>query len=109
MKREIQSILQKHPAVNEVYGFGSFFRNQPFNDIDLLFVLRCDESLLLVVCKEMVSLISDVSKELEVTLHVLMLTEREFREAPLRDMHELLPLSQMDGTSAPKGAVDNKA
>lgn len=100
MTREIRSILQEHPEIEEVYGFGSFFRKKPFNDIDLLFVFCCDEASLLVACKEIRTLISDASRKLDITLHLLMLTERELNEAPLRDMHELLPLSQWDRTFA---------
>lgn len=93
MKREIRSIIQKRPDIQGIYGFGSFFRNQPFNDIDLLFVLRSDETSLLVACGEMRSLISNASRKLDVTLHLLVLTETELEEAPLRDMHELMPMS----------------
>ncbi|GAB5471475.1 MAG: hypothetical protein Kilf2KO_45050 [Rhodospirillales bacterium] len=93
MKREIQFIIQELPDIKEVYGFGSFFRSQYFNDIDLLFVLSCDDRSLLAVSKEVRFLISDASTKLGFTLHPLILTEREFGEAPLRDMHELMPFS----------------
>ncbi|WP_281841546.1 hypothetical protein [Sinisalibacter aestuarii] len=93
VKVEIRSILQKRPEIQEVYGFGSFFRNQSFNDIDLLFVLRGDNVSLLVASKEIRSLIFDTSRKLGITLDPLILTERELEESPLRDMHELRLLS----------------
>jgi predicted nucleotidyltransferase len=93
MEWEIRSILQKLPEIQGVYGFGSFFRGQFFNDIDLLFVLRCNDEALLAASKEIRFLISDTSRKLGVTLHPLILTEREIEESPLRDMHELTPLS----------------
>lgn len=88
---EIQSILLKRPEVKDVYGFGSFFRGEPFNDIDILFVLPCEDRSILISVREIRALLHDASRRLRITLHPLILTDREIGEAPLRDMHELVP------------------
>ena len=92
MKREIQYILQELPEVQGAYGFGSFFRDQPFNDIDLLFVLDCHEEAILSASKGIRLRLRSASIRLCITFHPLILTAREFSEDPLRDMHELRSL-----------------
>jgi predicted nucleotidyltransferase len=93
IEREIQYITQNFPEIRNIYGFGSFFRNQSFHDIDLLFVLSINDGSILRTSNKIRSLLSDLSSKLGVTLHPLILTEREFAEAPLRDMQEIVSLS----------------
>ena len=100
--KEIQYIRQRLPEVKEVYGFGSFFRGVPFNDIDLLFVVSDNPVSLLSTSRTIRLLVSDSARRMLFILHPLILTEREFEEAPLRDTSELVPLSNRLGSTRPR-------
>lgn len=78
--------------VEAVFGFGSFFRGEPFNDVDLalVFSLNCDDAL--AVFELVLSRLRTVEGRLGAPLHVTPFTAKEFREEPLRDHHRLVPL-----------------
>lgn len=90
IKREILHIQQEVPEVLGIYGFGSFFRGENFNDIDVLFVLRCELSRVLPASKRLRCMVENLSADFGSTFHLLVLTEVEFEEGPLRDTHELI-------------------
>lgn len=91
MRTEIQSIRQERHEVSQVYGFGSFFRGEDFNDIDLLFVISGSEERLLDTSRAIRHRMAALSKKLGCTIDPLVLTEREMAEEPLRDMSSLSP------------------
>jgi predicted nucleotidyltransferase len=87
--------------VKGVFGFGSFFRGEPFNDIDLALVFseNCDNAL--AVFERVLSRLRAVEDRLGTRLHVTPFTAKEFRERPLRDHDRLVPL--LLSPTSPKG------
>ena len=75
-----------------MYGFGSFFRTGPFDDVDLLFVVEVNQESLLGKKRFINSLCQELGRCWRVPVDPLVLTTREFSEEPLRDHHELSPL-----------------
>ena len=94
IKREIRHIQREVPEVLGIYGFGSFFRGQEFNDIDIIFVLRCEFGRILPASKKLRGMVLNLSAVFGETFHSLILTEGEFEGHPLRDMHELIRISE---------------
>jgi predicted nucleotidyltransferase len=78
--------------VEAVFGFGSFFRGEPFNDIDLalVFTENCDNAL--AVFERVLSRLRVAEDRLGVHLHATPFTAKEFKERPLRDYDRLVPL-----------------
>ncbi len=74
------------------YGFGSYFRMEAYNDIDILLVIEGRDKTIL----ETVSMIEKCFKlrtpELSKLLHITFVTQRQFSQNPLRDMHQLINL-----------------
>jgi predicted nucleotidyltransferase len=92
MKREILSITSICPDIQAVYGFGSFFRAEPYNDIDVLIVLRCNRIHILSAFKRIKAGFDKLGETQNVDFDLLVLTEAEFAEKPLRDMGSLIPI-----------------
>jgi predicted nucleotidyltransferase len=78
--------------VKGVFGFGSFFRGEPFNDVDLALVFceNCDNAL--AVFQRVLSRLRAAENRLGVRLHVTPFTAKEFSERPLRDHDRIVPL-----------------
>lgn len=91
MRTEIQSIQQELREVSQVYGFGSFFRGEDFHDIDILFVVSGREETLLGTSHAIRHRMVALSKMLGYTIDLLVLTEKEIAEEPLRDVSSLSP------------------
>jgi predicted nucleotidyltransferase len=89
---EIRSTTTRWPDVCAAFGFGSFFRSEPFDDIDVLIVLRQECQLRLVTYYELKTAFDNLGRNYGVRFDVTVLTEREFSERPLRDMDSLVPL-----------------
>jgi hypothetical protein len=70
------------------------------NDIDILFVVDCARTSLLSTAKSIRAETKELSFALNQSIDSLILTKREFKEQPLRDMSELQsiarPLSKQD-------------
>jgi predicted nucleotidyltransferase len=84
---EIQSITAELHDIYGVYGFGSFFRGDQYNDIDILIVASpvCEDTLsLFYLAKERLQEI-DQSIDIDITL----LTYSEFLAKPLLEMDSL--------------------
>jgi hypothetical protein len=75
-----------------VYGFGSFFRDDVFNDVDLLFVLTPQTHALLPAFYRIRNALDGVSSELNIKIDLTVLTSSEFMERPLREMDSLVTL-----------------
>jgi predicted nucleotidyltransferase len=87
IKKEIQSITAELHDIYGVYGFGSFFRSDRYNDIDILIVASpvCEDTLsLFYLAKERLQEI-DQSIDIDITL----LTYSEFLTKPLLEMDSL--------------------
>lgn len=94
IKREIQSIVETIPPVLSVWGFGSFFRSEPFNDVDIVMVLHCSRELLVGLVKDVKRKLAKLEDEIGVKFDVLILTPDEFESRPLRDMDQLAHIYQ---------------
>jgi predicted nucleotidyltransferase len=84
---EIQFITATLRDIYGVYGFGSFFRGDQYNDIDILIVASpvCEDTLsLFYLAKERLQEI-DQSVDIDITL----LTYSEFLTKPLLEMDSL--------------------
>jgi predicted nucleotidyltransferase len=92
IKTEIQSIISDKIDVHAVYGFGSFFRSEDSQDIDILFVVRASCNEPLKVFYEIQKSLLVLEKSLGIKFDLLVLTEEEFRERPLRDMDSIVKL-----------------
>lgn len=89
MMMEILGTLAKDEKFS-VFGFGSFFRDEPYNDIDLVFVYSGSKNELLAASGKMRQICRIIEKRTQEVVHSLLLTKTEFDEAPLRDMNELV-------------------
>lgn len=87
------TIPKKPDCVLKVFGFGSFFRKSDFDDVDLLIIVPPSKGSELASNVEVIlRWMQDLEKFTGLNLHPLMLTSDEISDAPLRDMHELVPL-----------------
>jgi hypothetical protein len=93
MGMEIRSIIIELPDVDAAFGFGSFFRNQPFHDVDVLVVLKPGCCSNLRVYYELQGCFRELGLRFEVCIDFTVLTSREFSERPLIDMDSLIRLS----------------
>lgn len=93
MRTEIQSLPIRPLGAKAVYGFGSFFRGEPFNDVDLAVVLSRSTSRGLGSYYGLKMEIDRLAVRLGVVFHLSVFTEDEFGLGPLRDMHELVLLT----------------
>jgi predicted nucleotidyltransferase len=93
MRTEIQSLPIRQLGVKAIYGFGSFFRGKPFNDIDLAIVLSDSTSRGLLSYYELKSETDRLAVRFGIVFDLNVFTEDEFGQRPLRDMDELLPLA----------------
>jgi predicted nucleotidyltransferase len=94
IKKGIQSIVEKIPPVLSVWGFGSFYRNEPFNDVDIVMVLHCSRELLLGLVKDVKGNLAKLEDQIGVKFDVLIMTPDEFESRPLRDMDQLAHIYQ---------------
>lgn len=86
----IQHLMKKVPSAVAVYGFGSFFRNEPFDDIDLVVILDAAEGELDASALALRRTFASASIELGVRFDITTLTVREFADKPLRE--KLVPV-----------------
>lgn len=80
-------------GVKAIYGFGSFFRGNCFNDVDLAIVLSPSSTRALVSYYRTKAEIDRLGYKLGVAFDLSVFTEDEFALRPLRDMCELLLLT----------------
>jgi predicted nucleotidyltransferase len=90
---ELSSALIGILELEAVFGFGSFFRGEPFNDVDLAIVFseNCENAL--GVFEQIMLRLKVAEDRLGVHLHVTPFTAKEFSERPLRDHDRLVPIS----------------
>lgn len=88
----IPSITSVESKLKAVYGFGSAFRGESFNDIDILAVVSDDSLRRLDTFYELRAALEFALAENENPIHLIMLTNAEFSSRPLRAMSELVTL-----------------
>ncbi len=89
---EIRSTITADDAIAAIYGFGSFFRGEEYNDVDLLVVASAGCRDLLALYYTVRSRLMILGKALGFSPHLTFLTAREFEERPLREMNRLVKL-----------------
>jgi predicted nucleotidyltransferase len=85
----IRSITSVESKLEAVYGFGSCFRGEPFNDIDLLAVANAANAHTLETYYELSSLLNLRFALWICPFDLTLLTSDEFKSRPLRNMGEL--------------------
>lgn len=94
IKTAIQSTAEGVLAVESAWGFGSFFRGEAYDDVDILIVLRCSTEELSGLVRSLRSDFLTAEREMKLQFDLLFLTPEEFSSRPLRDMDQLIPLYQ---------------
>jgi predicted nucleotidyltransferase len=92
IQTELSLALVGIGEVEAVFGFGSFFRGEPFNDVDLalVFTENCDNAL--TAFERVLSRLRASEDRLGVHLHITPFTAKEFRERPLLEHDRLVRL-----------------
>jgi predicted nucleotidyltransferase len=82
-----------------IYGFGSFFRGECYNDIDIMIVFgeQCNSPLLMYY--EVKNKLDTLGRQLEERFHLLAFTYEEFGSRPLQNMSSLVALYSGSGVS----------
>jgi predicted nucleotidyltransferase len=81
-------------GLRSVHGFGSFFRNEPHQDVDILAIIDDEESNSLKIYYDLRETLSSTIEGR--ALDLLMLTLTEFKTKPLKSMNELTPIWTRD-------------
>ena len=92
IQTELAQSLTGIQQIDAVFGFGSYFRGEPFNDIDLALVFKEDCENVLETYELVLSRLKEATDRLGVRLHITPFTAREFQERPLREHALLVPL-----------------
>jgi predicted nucleotidyltransferase len=85
----IRSITFVEKHLDAVFGFGSFFRGEPFRDIDVLAVTSLENTETLRTYYLILEALASVSVRAGCPVHLTVFTPGEFSARPLRDMDEL--------------------
>jgi predicted nucleotidyltransferase len=93
MTKAIQLIITAEQRdVLAAFGFGSHFRGEPYNDVDILVVLKPGSGPLLPTYYALKSKLELLGQRLGVTMDLTVLTWEEFVDKPLRDMDSLVEI-----------------
>jgi len=92
MMKEIQQKASTLSKIHLLYGMGSFFRDECFNDIDLVAIVDCSKGELLNEATAIRTAFYNVGQLFGVHIDLTILTPSEFSDAPLRDMETLFKL-----------------
>src|ERR1700741_3774335 len=92
LQTELTQSLSGITQIEAVFGFGSYFRGEPFNDIDLVLVFKEGSENTLETYELVLSRLKEVTARLGVRLHVTPFTANEFQQRPLREHALLVPL-----------------
>jgi predicted nucleotidyltransferase len=82
--------------ITSTWGFGSFFRGERHQDIDVLLVVAVPEDRLLNTARDLRAAPIEVERRIGVPIDPLILPEAEFESRPLRDMDGLVRLGGSD-------------
>ena len=86
------TITAEKRDVLAVFGFGSHFRGGPYNNVDILVVLKPDCGPLLPTYYDLKSEMERIGRCLGVTMDLTVLTWEEFADKPFRDMDSLVDI-----------------
>lgn len=90
IRTEIRSTLEGRDRIRGIWGFGSFFRQHEFGDIDVLIVVAASGKQLLSDSKAIRALLLTIEIRVGISIDPLILTVTEFENRPLRDMDQLV-------------------
>ena len=92
IKTAIQLRLQGKSEIFGVFGFGSFFRCDCFNDVDVLVVVdnHCDYPLK--VFYEVKNILDDIGLKYGVPVDITYLSYSEYSRKPLRESDNLVTI-----------------
>lgn len=85
-------MAQALDGVSAVYGMGSYFREEPFNDVDLVVVVAPTTCPLAALGSKIRAGLAPLTQIFDAPLDIIIFTEIEFANRPLRDMHTLVPI-----------------
>jgi len=91
-KKEIVSIIIK-ANVQAVYGFGSFFRDSSFSDVDIIIVSKESENNLVNLHRQLCGLLGEISSSIQLRIDFTLLTEDEFSSVQLRERNRLIKMT----------------
>lgn len=89
ISKQVLEACSNLSSIVGAYGFGSFFRDEHYNDIDITFVTDSHDIMLLQTYDELKRILEKLGGQLSVTFDFLLFTEDEFLEQPLREMNNL--------------------
>lgn len=89
---EIQSYLKEHRNLFGVFGFGSFFRDSHFNDIDLLVVVNDRAKQPLDDFYKVKACLDSLSSKLGIPIDITFLNYTEYSRKPLLESNRLVPI-----------------
>ncbi|ARM34002.1 hypothetical protein B0B39_10900 [Legionella longbeachae] len=92
VKTKFLNIFSQISSVKTIHGFGSFFRSDDSNDIDLLVVLDCSSDKLLLTYYDVTKLIINTFSNFNKKIDITCLTENEFIHHPLLENDGLICL-----------------
>lgn len=92
IKTELLFALSNEDIIG-IYGFGSFFRNKEYNDVDIIAVTSAPVEKLLGVHRKCCADLGRFQQIFGIKVDFTLLTTDEFKDVPLRDRHELIELS----------------
>ncbi|WP_163229546.1 hypothetical protein [Caulobacter rhizosphaerae] len=87
-----RKMAQALDGVSAIYGMGSYFLEQPFNDVDLVVIVSPTKRPLAALGSEIRTALAPLSQITGAPLDITIFTETEFFTRPLRDMHTLVPI-----------------
>ena len=77
------------------YGFGSFFREEPFKDIDVLLVAKKEVTDCLQEYNASEKILNELGSSIGIDVHVLFLTYEEYLAKPLIEMDNLTTIFEL--------------
>ena len=89
MTKVIQATFSVLPEISRAFGFGSYFRGEKYNDIDLLFLTESKIEELVPILRKLANLADRIEKKTGSVIHFTLLTEAEFHGHPVNDSPEL--------------------
>lgn len=91
IRAAIRTRLGTFDRVESVWGFGSFFRNGEYRDVDILIVVTGGaDAGMLSASRAIRTELLELEQLIGVPIDPLIVTAAEFDGQPLRDMHELV-------------------
>lgn len=94
IKTEIRSRLQDKQEIFGIFGFGSFFRCDSFNDVDVLVVVYDECEYPLKVFYDAKKVLDEIGSLYGVPIDITYLSYTEYSRKLLRESDSLVPICQ---------------